>query len=70
MEELEGDAREACARAEQLVVRQPDKYFGYAEHSRVLGSESEDGGGVFLCMRSHETATWADEAWTLRTLKS
>ena len=66
MEELRGDLRELCARAEQLVARQPDKYFGYAERSRELGSKA--GGGVFLCLRSHETVTWADEAWTLRTL--
>lgn len=69
MEKLEGDAREVCARAEREVVRHPDKYFGYAECCRVSGSGCGEG-GVFLCRRSHETATWADEAWTLRTLRS
>lgn len=69
MEKLEGDAREVCARAEREVVRHPDKYFGYAECCRVSGSKCGEG-GVFLCRRSHETATWADEAWTLRTLSS
>lgn len=69
MEELKGDAREVCARAELLVARQPDKYFGYAERSRMLGSEGGES-RVFLCMRSHEAVTCADEAWTLRMLTS
>jgi hypothetical protein len=36
-----------------------------------MRSRSEGGEGrVFLCMRSHEAVTCADEAWTLRMLTS
>ena len=67
MEKLVGSSHEACARAEREVVRQPDKYFGYAERvANAMGGE----GSVYLCRRSHEADTWADEAWTLRTLIS
>jgi hypothetical protein len=36
-----------------------------------MRSRSEGGEGrVFLCIRSHEAVTCADEAWTLRMLTS
>ena len=68
MEEVLGDARDACAQAEREVARHPDTYFGYAERSQVRGVQ-DCGSAVFLCRRSHAQATWADEAWTLRVFK-